>query len=238
MSTELVKQDASLAGAPDYVESTGAGLENVTRGDITFPRIQIAQSSSPVTKKSDDRHIEGIEEGDLYNTLTKEIYKTPLRVVPIYFFKHYIKFRPMEEGGGVLRMQDTADGITLAELQFGPNGEKPIWTELFDFLVYLPAYKAVAVMSMKSTQAKIAKKWLAQQTMFAGRPSFAMTYLFRTVVEKGKVSSYYNYTEPSIGGFVDKDTYTHAQGLYKLYSGSNIKVDDTDFSEREDSPAY
>jgi hypothetical protein len=233
--TEAIAKTNALA-IPDYVEKTNAGHENITREDITFPQIKIAQSSSAEVKKSSEKHIEELEEGDLFNSLTKKIYKTPIQVIPILMFTSFIKFRPMDEGGGVIRMAATDENIDPKDLEFGPNGEKPVWTLLRNFLVYLPAYSEVAVMSMKSTQTKIAKKWLSLQSLFGTMPSYAKSYLFRTTVEKGKVASYFNYTEPVVGGFSTKEDYEFAKNLYAQFSGKTIKYDDRE--PGDDAPSF
>jgi hypothetical protein len=237
MSDKLATQGTTALAVPDYIGSSRAGLENVGKDEISFPRISIAQDTSPAVKKSSgSEYIAGCEPGDLFNTLTRDIYQRPLRVVPILFFHSYIKFRPQDQGGGVLRMADTAEGINPADLKFGPNGEKPVWTTLWNFLVYLPEQQEVAVVSMKSTSAKIAKQWNSLLTLFGSKPAFARSYVLATEVEDKGANSYYNYSKVKSTGFVSKEEYETCEQLYKQFSGKTIQVEDSSDPETEVSP--
>lgn len=226
MSNLAKKQESSLAAVPDYIGTSSAGLENVGREEISFPRINIAQETSPAAKKASSEYIPGIEAGDMFNTLTRDIYKRPLTVVPILFFNSYIKFRPQDQGGGVLRMTDNADNIKPEELVFGPNGEKPVWTTLWNFLVYLPETTEVALISMKSTSVKIAKQWLSLQSLFGKRPAFARYYHLQTeYVEKG-ATSYFNFSKVKSTGYVSEEDYKTCEQLYTQFAGKTIQVSD------------
>ena len=228
MTDKMVKSEGALA-VPDYIQPSRAGLENVGRDEISFPRINIAQDTSPAVKKSSGSdYIPGLEAGDLFNTLTREIYKSPLKVIPILFFHSYIKFRPQDQGGGVLRMADSRANITDAELSFGPNGEKPVWTTLWNFLVYLPHSSEVAVVSMKSTSTKIAKRWISLQSLFGSRPSFACAYALSTEVEDKGSNSYYNFSTVKSLGFVSKEEYDTCAALYSQFSGKVVVVAEPD----------
>ena len=213
---------------PSYIAESRSGLENVGKDEIAFPRIDIAQDSSKCTKKqSTDHFIPGIESGDLFNTLTREIYTRPLSVVPIQFFHSYIKFRPQDQGGGVLRMADNLDNINPEDLSFGPNGEKPVWTTLWNFLVFLPETQEVAIVSMKSTSAKVAKQWLALMSLFGKRPSFSRYYTLETVYEDKGANSYFNYKKVKSTGYVSEGDYKACADLYAQFGGKTIQVEDT-----------
>ena len=209
---------------PSYISESRAGLENVGKEQLSFPRISIAQDSSPSTKKKSSEYIDGIEAGDLFNTLTREIYTRPLTVVPILFFHSYIKFRPQDQGGGVLRMADSSANINPEELVFGPNGEKPLWTTLWNFLVFLPETQEVAVVSMKSTSTKIAKAWLSLQALFGKRAAFSRYYQLETTYEDKGPHSYFNFKKVKSTGLVSEADYKTSEGLYLQFAGKKIEV--------------
>ena len=72
---KVEKQPFGLVKVPEYLRGQGQkGLEEVGRDDMILPRLAIAQSGSPAFKKASRDRIEGLEEGDLYNTLTRVIY--------------------------------------------------------------------------------------------------------------------------------------------------------------------
>ena len=240
MTTKLtVRQPEQALAVPEYIARGNQGLEDVDKGDLTFPRIDIAQSMSKCMKKSLPQFIEGIQEGDLYNSLTRVVYQQPLTVIPIRFYKNYIKFRPVEEGGGVVRMASSAGGIKPEELEFGPNGEKPAWTTLRNFLVYLPDCKELAIVSMKSTSTRIAKDWVALMKLFGNFPSYARKYLLVTVPETSKAGqSYMNFAKIQSSGYATREDFETAQLYYSQFSGREIVADDTDLESEENTSPF
>ncbi len=53
----------------------GVGLENITTEDMQIPFIRIIQALSPQLQKDDPLYIKGAEQGDIFNTVTQEMYK-------------------------------------------------------------------------------------------------------------------------------------------------------------------
>lgn len=241
-NTELVKREAPQALAvPEYLQGYGGkGLEGVQRGDMTLPRLSIAQSGSPAYKKANPNHIDGIEEGDLYNSLTRAVYGAAVVAVPLVFFKGYIKFRSMDEGGGVLGMKTTSEGIRPADLEFGADGEKPVWTVLYNFLCYLPETKELIVVSMKSTASKVAKNWTSLMRLLPGVPAFGRKYKVRTVPASSAKGDYFNFQVDPMQFALEAEVKMF-DGLYEGFKGQEIKMDTTDLHEEatetsEESP--
>lgn len=91
-----VKESSPLAPIlemPEHLrtqQNDHLGSENVDQGDIAVPRMAICQSNTPQRKKSDPKYIEGLEEGDYFNTVTRENYGKEVLVIPVFFFKSRI----------------------------------------------------------------------------------------------------------------------------------------------------
>jgi hypothetical protein len=99
---KLVKAPTTaIEQVPDYVTQGAVGTEEVEREDLTLPRIGIAQSLSPQRKKTDARYIPGLDEGQLFNTVTRQIYGEKVQLIPLFFFKQQMKFKDIDEGGGI-----------------------------------------------------------------------------------------------------------------------------------------
>jgi hypothetical protein len=103
----------TLAEIPDYLKpKPGAarlGNENVTNDDVIVPRLALCQSNSFERKKGHAKFIEGLEEGQFFNTATKEIYGESLRVINVHYFKSRIRWNGKEIGAGMLCRSD--DGL-------------------------------------------------------------------------------------------------------------------------------
>ena len=221
---------AALA-VPAFMQgSTGAGTEQIGREDMTLPRLAIAQSNSPAAKKSSPERIEGLEEGQLYNTLTREIVGEAVDVIPILYFPGYIKFAGEGETG-VKGIRSNADNIPPAELEFGEAGEKPIWTKLFNFLCLIPARGEIVIVSMKSTGARVAKQWNRWMSLklrkedgtFWQPDAFSFRYTVSTVAEHKNTFDYFNFeVDFQRRQFVNEDTYEACKKMYQEVSGVDL----------------
>jgi hypothetical protein len=99
---EVATQDAGLVTAlPDFLQGTaGLGNENVSREDVTIPRIGLIQALSPERTKGHAKKIDGCEEGQFFNTVTREILDETFLFVDIMFTKTYGVFVDRNFGGG------------------------------------------------------------------------------------------------------------------------------------------
>src|SRR5574339_912133 len=135
---ELVKPSgasALMASRPTFLKTAEdqapRGLEEATMQDMILPRVAICQTMSEERKRSSSKYIEGLEEGKLFNSLTKEIYGDVVTFTPLFFYKSRIKFRPQEIGGGIECMNPTGkqcalnNGGPCLHSAWGKNGEKP-----------------------------------------------------------------------------------------------------------------
>ena len=225
------KKPAALA-VPAFMQgSTGAGTEQIGREDMTLPRLAIAQSNSPAAKKSSPERIQGLEEGQLYNTLSREIVGEAVELIPILYFPSYIKFAGEGETG-VKGIRSNADNIPPAELEFGEAGEKPVWTKLFNFLCLIPSRGEIVIVSMKSTGAKVAKQWnswLRKSVKTEGgkvwQPdAFSFSYALKTVAEHKDKFDYFNFeVDFEKRKIVDNaDTYNACKAIFTDFSGVDL----------------
>jgi hypothetical protein len=86
-TTEVSLGDISV---DSILKSAGRGLENITNDDITIPRLAIVQSGSPQRKKKDEKYIEGAEEGNMFNTVTNQLYDSSITIYLVDIEKHML----------------------------------------------------------------------------------------------------------------------------------------------------
>ena len=152
---ELVaRQDEDL---PDFLreETNVEGTEDIAREDVLMPRLAIAQGLSPQINKTKPEFIKGLELGQMFNTLTHEIYgEGPLRFWIVRRDKpRFIEFKPMEEGGGIVDYNVPAND---PRTKFGRDGELPVATKFYDYIIVLESGEMLA-MSCKGTSLKAAQ---------------------------------------------------------------------------------
>jgi hypothetical protein len=186
---------------PDFIKPTGAeGTEHITQEDIIMPRLAIAQAMSPQLKDSNPLYIEDLRVGDLFNTLTSAVYgKGPLNFHIVRAFPpRWMEFIPREQGGGI-RDRDVPhnDPRTM----FGPNGEPPIATKFYDYIIALVPLSAINViaLSMKSTQIKVARRLNGLIKSRVGYPLYAGMYSVKTVDDKNALGEFKNYHVANVG---------------------------------------
>lgn len=220
--TALATVEAGLLQErPDFLErGTRRGIEEQSSKDIIFPRLSLCQSMTPQRKKSDPNYIEGLEEGMLFNSLLGNIYGTEAVIVPIFFWKSRIMFRPMESGGGVLCMAPDGqhcqlnNGGPCEHDKWGPAGEKPECSELYNYLCYLPATGEQIMWSCKSTAIKAAKQ-LGSLIRLRNADAFAGAYRLRTVPAKNNTGQEFFTLLVKPAGWVTKEMYDKCREMYE-----------------------
>ena len=190
-SRSMVKHEPQQAietyKVPEYLKpQTGAvlGGEEVTSRDIVQPRLAICQSNSPHRKQISDKYIEGLKEGEYFNTLGVR-YGASVLVIPVFFFTSNIRFIDYEEGGGILcQAQDGKNGFgdpggDCMRCPIGPilgwadddkTGKRkpPDCTEFKNYACIIiprdgmPTTDGVVVFSMKTTGIAQAKQWTSK----------------------------------------------------------------------------
>lgn len=158
-----VTEDTEAVARPDWITGPATGTEHITNADVAMPRLGLAQRMSPELDTSDPKYVEGLRNGDMFNTLTHEVYGkgpilfTILRADP----PRGVEFNPLDEGGGV---KDPNVPLDDPRMHFGPNGEKPIATKFYDYIVLLDPLAGgditsrIVGLSFKSTGLKTARE--------------------------------------------------------------------------------
>lgn len=221
---------------PDFLKlqqgQPAAGTENIGSQDVILPRLGLCQSGSPQRKKSDPKYIDGLEEGIFFNTVTKVIYGSKVRVLPVLFYKQRIRFTPMEEGGGILcQSPDSLHGIgdpgglciKCPKAQFQKN-EPPECDEFYNFASIIVINNRIvpenlAVVSMKSTAIPVAKGWNSRIRL-TQRDIFASMYDITSAEVKKDSQSWHTYVIDGAGFVPNKEMYDVARMCYEAMSAT------------------
>ena len=78
----------------DFTDLAGAGFENVNALEMAIPFLKIASSQTPEVKKSNAKFVDGLEQGDIFNSVTKDFYKG-ISVVPCAFRVRGVEWSPL-----------------------------------------------------------------------------------------------------------------------------------------------
>ena len=229
-STDIanLSEDLILANA-------GKGLQNISNDDVTIPRLAIIQSGSPQRKKKDEKYIEGSDEGMIFNTVTNELYKDSLEVIPCGYRKTYVEWVPREKGGGLVAVHDLKpDGsVTDPKTRKTMLGENQIVDTAEHFvLVKSSEGYSPAVLTMTSSNLGVSRKWntllkmkrinVKGQTVEA--PSFLFKFKLSTVEAENDLGNWHKYKIEELGQIESKEIFKEAEKLADSVSTGKVKA--------------
>lgn len=235
---------ASLAQLPEHLRALVGvrdGKENVGMEDLLIPRLCVCNSLSPQRNKTHESFIKGLEEGQLFNSLTGQIYGERATVIPLFFFKNYIKFKDIKEGGGVLAQYTDRSQVPDEELSWNNAAGRPQTTEFKNRMCMVDAGDGnwqPIVVSFKSTGMRQAKKWNSLINMIP-LPAYARFYtLVGTPMQKNN-NSYFGITvQPA--EFCPQAIIDAAKNMFDGLQQKGYKVDDSglDHDQASDDTSF
>jgi hypothetical protein len=235
-----------LEQLPDWVKlGTNDGLENTTSQDLVLPRLAIVQNTSPEKDKKDPKYITGIEEGDVFNNVTRERYERPLRLTPVMFTRMRIKWEEPNKMGSPIECMGrpcppsagNQEGIACQLNNGGPclhpglNDEDPCML-IYNFPVVLHDHPEFpVVLSMKSTGIKVARNFITIMKIMRLKgqsvPPYAQQFEFDTVQQKNAQGTFYNFAFTRVEGWPPESISRLAKSTYEsLKNVSFIAHDD------------
>ena len=204
------KEATAMTTFDDSLLTGGTGLEDTTTEDFAIPFIRVLQPTSPQLQKADGKHIPGASAGDLYKTVTNELYdgEKGVSVVPCAYNKKYIEWIPREKGGGLVNPNHDISILSKCTRDdetrrfYTPEGNEIVETAQFFILLTEPSPQQ-AVVAFTSTGLGVARKWLTMLRMARVQnskgeaveaPMFAYTYTLSTVTQSNDKGTWNSYS--------------------------------------------
>ena len=234
-------------------EEAGAGLENFTTEDMQIPFIRILQALSPQLNKQDSMYIQGAEQGDIFNTVSQQVYKSDqgVIVVPCFFEKKFLEFALRSSGGGFIRELSADDkdiGLTTREgaAEMLPSGNELVRTHQHVVMAMDPETNqgAPAILDMKKTQLKVSRRWNTVKNgirLPSGNPMplYGTAWSIKTVAESNDQGSWYNYKIDRVTE-ASKELETmmlEARNIYQSFRKGDIKTASASADEMRTAPS-
>lgn len=241
----IVKAEApgALATAKDLQQYAGAGTEGIGREDVRPPRLVLAQAGHPQTKRGNEKHIEGLVEGDLFNDLTNSKYAQPLKFVVIrYLGKRAVEFYPENSPERKAGNNIKDRNVKLDDKRCQPTTDKdgnwqpPVADIFADYLVYLPDTAEITTVTFKN--ADLAKKGAATQlnsllrymlkvdgVVLTSPPAWARTFELSSASKQGGGYTWSVYKLKFLG-VTDADNRKIASEVFKQFSEAKVVIED------------
>lgn len=237
----------------DVIEQAQAEAQQMTRADFSMPFLGIVQSLSPQRDKSDPRYIEGAEEGNVFNTVTAELYKDGLEIIPVKYEFVFNVWRPRTQGSGFLGSFTTIEDATaraveniLAELTgYDPQSAAVLATTrgkegwVKDTMnQYLVANGSPVLLSLTSTKLTPGRKWntlISMEKPTAGRVPVRWNKVWRltTVKQKNDDGTFYNVQVPRSVRETNQAEWEQAANFYSMLKSGLVKVE---YEKSDDAP--
>jgi len=223
-----------------FMEDSGAGTENIGADDMKIPFIRVLQPVSPQLKKKDGAHIPGAEAGDIFNTVTGQLWKSDdgALVIPCGYTKKFLEFGPYDQGGGFKGELAPNSAEVLSAQRVGnkdilENGNELVTSAQHYVQIHDPSTGTwqTGIIDMKSTNLKISRQWNTmiqmQQAQANGKtfkvPSFGCIWKLETDEYSNDMGSWNGWKISGREGYVeDADLYNACKEFSKMVSEGEV----------------
>ena len=227
-STAVATQTNEIvAEMPEWLQKGNAGSEGVTSSDMILPRIDVIQALSPQIKKSDPAFIPGAEQGQIFNTVTGQIYGSSAVFIPVMFRKEYTVWKLRKAGGGFCGAYKTMGEAEQAVMGMqNPADYEAVESHQHFCLIMSDTGIEEAVFSMTKSKLKVSRA-LNTLVQIAGVDRFAKAYRMDAVEASSDKGDFWSFkVHPE--GYVSQDLYQRGKGLYELIKAGAADVDRSD----------
>ena len=230
------------AGLPSNIfeEDAAKGLGKISQEDLALPFLKILGQLSPEVNKRDGKYVEGAEPGMIFNSVSGELYDgvKGIDVIPCFYKLEYIEWKDRGEGlGAPIAIYDSSSDImskTKPDANYKdrlPNGNY-IEKTASHFVIVTGDSPSTALISMKSTQLKISRKWNSMMSgiKLKGKnglytpASFSHIYKLKTTQMSNDKGTWFGWEVSKVGPVTDKGLYDQAKGFSDSISKGSVKA--------------
>ena len=223
-----------------FEDDAAKGLGKIGQEDLALPFLKILGQLSPEVNKRDGKYVEGAEPGMIYNSVSGDLYDgvKGIDVIPCFYKLEYIEWKDRGEGPGApVAIYDSSSDImskTKPDANYKdrlPNGNY-IEKTASHFVIVSGDSPSTALISMKSTQLKISRKWNSMMSgikmkgangMFTPA-SFSHIYKLKTTQMQNDKGTWFGWEVNKVGPVTDKGLYDQAKSFSESISKGSVKA--------------
>ena len=223
-----------------FEEDAAKGLGSIGQEDLALPFLKILGQLSPEVNKRDGKYVEGAEPGMIYNSVTGDLYDgvQGIDVIPCFYKLEYIEWKDRGEGPGApVAIYDSSSDVmskTKPDANYKdrlPNGNY-IEKTASHFVIIMGDNPSTALISMKSTQLKISRKWNSMMSgiKLKGKnglftpASFSHIYKLKTTQMSNDKGTWFGWEVSKVGPVTDQSLYGQAKSFSENISKGNVKA--------------
>ena len=245
----MTKKESAPLPANVFEGDASKGLGNIGQQDLALPFLKLLAQLSPEVNKRDGKYVEGAEAGMIYNSVTGELYNgvDGINVIPAFYKLEYLEWKDRGEGlGAPVNIYQSSSDImskTKADANYKdrlPNGNY-IEKTASHFVIILGDSPSTALISMKSTQLKISRKWNSMMNGLKIKgsnglftpASFSHIYQLKTIQQSNDKGTWFGWEVSKIGPVQDTTLYQQAKTFAENVSKGDVKVKHGDTAQKQ-----
>ena len=236
MNQVTEKKNGALATF-DMEADAQQGAQNISQEDLALPFLKILGQLSPEVNKRDGKYVEGAEPGKIINTVTNQLFDT-LQVVPVFYKRQYIEWQDRGTSTGAPVAIHEADSDIVSQTTRGkdykdrlPNGNY-LENTASHFVLTVGDNPSTALISMKSTQLKVSRKWnsMMMGIKMQGKnglftpPTYSHIYNLSTVQMSNDKGTWFGWDVSKAGPVEDKNVYDMAKAFAESVGKGEVQT--------------
>ena len=225
MNNVQTKKEGALA-VNLFEADANQGAQNIAQEDLALPFLKILGQLSPEVNKRDGKYVEGAEPGKIINTVTNELFDD-IDVIPCHYKRQYIEWqdRGTSSGAPVAIHEADSDIVSTTTRDKGykdrlPNGNY-LENTANHFVLLCGKNPQTALLSMKSTQLKVSRKWnsMMMGIKMQGKnglftpPTYSHIYNLKTVQMSNDKGTWFGWDVSKKGPVEQEDLYGMAKNF-------------------------
>jgi hypothetical protein len=240
MNQVAKKKETALAVIDNSVFEQDAhdGLNNITSEDVALPFLKVLSQLSPEIET-----VEGAKAGMIFNTVTGEVFDGTqgIKVIPCHYERKYIEWAPRGQGSGAPIAVHPATSDIMSKTFKKPGDSKDYLdsgnyiensAQFYVMMVDDSGNTNPALVVMKSTQLKKARKWNSMMMTLKMQgskgpftpPSYSHVYRLMTSKESNDKGTWYGWEVERVGPVEDASTYAMAKAFALSVAQGEVNV--------------
>ena len=236
MNQVTTKKEGALA-VNIFEADANKGSQNISQEDLALPFLKILGQLSPEVNKRDGKYVEGAEPGKIINTVTNDLYDM-ISVIPCHYKRQYIEWAERGTSTGAPVAIHEADSNIVSQTTRGkdykdrlPNGNY-LDNTANHFVLVLGNNPQTALISMKSTQLKVSRKWnsMMMGIKMQGKnglftpPTYSHIYNLSTVQMSNDKGTWFGWDVTKVGPVTEKSEYDMAKAFAESVGKGEIQA--------------
>ena len=225
MNQVATKKEGALA-TNLFEADANQGAQNISQEDLALPFLKILGQLSPEVNKRDGKYVEGAEPGKIINTVTNKLYDD-IEVIPVFYKRQYVEWADRGTSTGAPVAIHSADSDIISQTTRGKDYKDRLANGNYlentasHFVLVRGANPHTALISMKSTQLKVSRKWnsMMMGLKMQGKnglftpPTYSHIYNLKTVQMSNDKGTWFGWDVSKVGPVEQKDLYDMAKNF-------------------------